>query len=318
MTDSDSNELPADLVKQLDQLSPKQQENLRRELNERCWKSRFRKLHDAASSKETSANEVASLGRAFSTLAVHVIDRLESGEMDDELRNLIIEAWNLFLHELKERRQDAYLSDQAEEGVSELEKTYLALQNNLISLRQATAQAIATEKQLENQLRKNEEQAATWENRSNSAKAQGNEDLTRQANFRRDQYKEAATALVADLEKQRETANNMRERLGQVEAEVQRAYVQKQVLISKERAAKAEMVINDILRDSQLDKFESAVESMEQRVLNDELRAALGAETRQRKDAELSHVNAILDRVENLIARLASSVEMLERNTDSD
>src|ERR1700722_13958109 len=77
-----------------------------------------------------------------------------------------------------------------------LEQTYQDLQNNLIQVRQAVAQAIATEKQLEQQLQKNRDQATTWQNRAAMAVQQNNDELARQALQRKQQFAQAA----ADLE----------------------------------------------------------------------------------------------------------------------
>src|SRR5208282_308945 len=76
-----------------------------------------------------------------------------------------------------------------------LEQTYQDLQNNLIQVRQAVAQAIATEKQLEQQLNKNKDQAATWQNRAAMAVQQDSDDLARQALQRKQQYSQAAVDL---------------------------------------------------------------------------------------------------------------------------
>src|ERR1700739_3672439 len=72
-----------------------------------------------------------------------------------------------------------------------LEQTYQDLQSNLTQVRQAVAQAIATEKQLEQQWQKNREQAETWHNRAAMAVQQGNDELARQALQRKQQYVQA-------------------------------------------------------------------------------------------------------------------------------
>src|ERR1700736_5986838 len=86
-----------------------------------------------------------------------------------------------------------------------LEQTYQDLQNNLIQVRQAVAQAIATEKQLEQQLQKNKDQAETWQNRAAMAVQQGNDDLAKQALQRRQQYVQAATDLETQLKSQKDS-----------------------------------------------------------------------------------------------------------------
>src|ERR1700679_2812659 len=91
-----------------------------------------------------------------------------------------------------------------------LEQTYQDLQSNLIQVRQAVAQAIATEKQLEQQLQKNKDQAETWQNRAAVAVQQNNDDLAKQALSRKQQYVEAATELETQLTQQRKSTSNLR------------------------------------------------------------------------------------------------------------
>src|SRR3990167_8680548 len=93
-----------------------------------------------------------------------------------------------------------------------LEQTYNDLQNNVIQVRQAVAQAIATEKQLEQQLQRNKDQAATWQNRAAMAVQQNNDDLARQALQRRQQYAQAAADLETQLKAQKEATTTLRAR----------------------------------------------------------------------------------------------------------
>lgn len=155
-----------------------------------------------------------------------------------------------------------------------LEQTYQDLQNNLIQVRQAVAQAIATEKQLESQLQKNKDQAATWHNRATMAVQQGNDDLARQALQRKQQYATAAADLETQLKSQREATSTLRQRLTELEGEVQKAYTKKQVLIARDKAAQATSKANEILSKSSADGALSIMDKMEQKVMERESKAA--------------------------------------------
>ncbi|MBX9685280.1 MAG: PspA/IM30 family protein [Candidatus Obscuribacterales bacterium] len=159
-----------------------------------------------------------------------------------------------------------------------LEQTYQDLQNNLIQVRQAVAQAIATEKQLEQQYRKNADQAQTWHNRATMAVQQGNDDLARQALQRKQQYTQAANDLETQLKAQKEATNTLRQRLTELEGEVQKAYTKKQVLIARDKAAQATTKANEILSKSSADGALSVMDKMEQKVLERESKAAALAE----------------------------------------
>jgi phage shock protein A len=159
-----------------------------------------------------------------------------------------------------------------------LEQTYQELQSNLIQVRQAVAQAIATEKQLEQQLQKNKDQAATWHNRASMAVQQGNDDLARQALQRKTQYAQAAADLETQLKSQKDATNGLRQRLTELEGEVQKAYTKKQVLIARDKAAQATSKANEILSKTTADGALSVMDKMEQKVLERESKAAALAE----------------------------------------
>ncbi len=155
-----------------------------------------------------------------------------------------------------------------------LEQTYEDLQSNLIQVRQAVAQAIATEKQLEQQLKKNQEQATTWQNRAALAVQQKNDDLARQALQRKQQYAQAAADLEQQLKSQRELTTNLRSKLQDLENEVQKAYTKKQVLIARDKAAQATVKAGEILSKTTASGAMSVMEKMEAKVSEREAKAA--------------------------------------------
>src|SRR5258707_7056991 len=159
-----------------------------------------------------------------------------------------------------------------------LEQTYQELQSNLIQVRQAVAQAIATEKQLESQLQKNKDQAITWQNRAAMAVQQGNDDLARQALQRKQQYSQAAIDLEQQLKVQKEATVTLRQRLTELEGEVQKFYTKKQVLIARDKAASATSKANEIISKTTTNGAMSMIERMEQKVSEKESKAAALAE----------------------------------------
>jgi phage shock protein A len=159
-----------------------------------------------------------------------------------------------------------------------LEQTYQEAQSNLIQVRQAVAQAIATEKQLEQQLQKNKDQAATWQNRAAMAVQQSNDDLARQALQRKQQYAQAAGDLEGQLKQQKDATQTLRGRLTELEGEVQKLYTKKQVLIARDKAATATTRANQIISKTTTNGALSIVERMEQKVSEKESKAAALAE----------------------------------------
>ncbi len=166
------------------------------------------------------------------------------------------------------------LMGKAEDPEVMLEQMQQELQTKLIEVRQSVAQAIATEKQLEQQLQKNRDQATTWQNRAAMAVQQNNDDLARQALQRKQQYTQAASELDTQLKTQKEVTANLRERLTELEAKVQQAYTKKQVLIARDRAAQATTKATEILSKTTASGAMSVIEKMEQKVQEREAKAA--------------------------------------------
>jgi len=155
-----------------------------------------------------------------------------------------------------------------------LEQTYQDLQNQVIQFRQAVAQAIATEKQLEQTLSKNKDQAATWQNRAAMAVQQNNDELARQALQRKQQYSQAAADLEVQLKQQKEATSKLRQRLTELENELQKAQTKKQMLIARDKAAKATMKANEILSKTNSTGALNVIDRMETKIQERENQAA--------------------------------------------
>ncbi len=159
-----------------------------------------------------------------------------------------------------------------------LEQAYQDLQSNLIQVRQAVASAIATEKQLEQQLKKNVEQVDVWQTRAGMAVQQGNDDLARQALQRKQQYAAAVKDLETQLHAQKEITTGLRRRLAELEAEASKTYTKKQVLIARDKAAQATSKANEILSKTNAQSAGSIMERMELKVQENEAKAQAMAE----------------------------------------
>ena len=160
------------------------------------------------------------------------------------------------------------------------ENAYQELQSALIQVRQATAQAIATEKQLESQMKKNEEQAAIWQRRAEMAADQDNEELQKQALQRNKQYSAASEDLMFQWQAQKEATDNLRQRLTELENQVQQAYTRAQVLIARDKAADAvEKATKAFEVTDTISGAMSVLNKLEQHVIEKEARVASMNET---------------------------------------
>jgi phage shock protein A len=154
----------------------------------------------------------------------------------------------------------------ARDPQSELEQAYQDTQNSLVEMRLATATAIATEKQLEQQEQKNRDQAQTWQHRADMATGQGNEGLAEQARQRKQQYVQAAADIKDQILIHHAATNQLREKLTETEGMVQRLYTKKQVLIARHKSATAALRANKAYSNFRVEKTLANLEELEKKV----------------------------------------------------
>jgi phage shock protein A len=119
----------------------------------------------------------------------------------------------------------------------------------LSHIRMAVAQAIATEKQLEAQQKKNVELAEAWKNREEMAISQGNKELSDQASRRKNEYSTAALSLGAQLAKVSGAVQKLRDNLTRVENDVARFHAKMDSLKARQGAADASVKFNKHFAD---------------------------------------------------------------------
>ncbi|HTL89334.1 MAG TPA: PspA/IM30 family protein, partial [Leptolyngbya sp.] len=95
-----------------------------------------------------------------------------------------------------------HLIGQMEDPEKILEQTVLDMQDDLIRLRQAVAQAIATQKRTERQASQARSTSEDWYRRAQLALQKGDENLAREALARRKSYVETANAMESQLSQQ--------------------------------------------------------------------------------------------------------------------
>jgi phage shock protein A len=226
--------------------------------------------------------------------AMKLLDAMES-----DLEEGDIQAWQLVVARVASFAQVATAVEQqsthsssSEEFVDEihmqLEQSYRELETALIKIRCAVAEAIVTEKQLEQQLQKNKDQAETWLNRATMAVQQGSLELANQARHRMGSYLQAAEEIENRLVQQTAQTSNMRQQLTDIEATVQQAYTKKKVLIARDRSARATVVVNEILKNFDPSNALSAIAKAEESVLKIEAQASASATRGENADILIS------------------------------
>jgi phage shock protein A len=190
-----------------------------------------------------------------------------------------------------------HLIGQAEDPEKILEQTVTDMQDDLVQLRQAVAQAIATQKRTERQAHQAQSTADEWYRRAQLALQQTNEPLAREALTKRKSYQETATAMTAQLEQQNTVVVRLKKDMQTLESKIAEAKTKKDMYIARARSAQASQRLNQMLGGVNTSGSLSAFERMEEKVLQLEAQseaiAELGSDDLQKKFASLESSNDI-------------------------
>jgi len=170
------------------------------------------------------------------------------------------------------------LISQAEDPEKILEQTVIDMQEDLIRLRQAVAQAIATQKRTERQQAQAEAQSREWYQRAQLALQKGEETLAREALTRRKTYQDTADALKGQIEQQAGIVAQMKKNMIMLESKLAEAKTKKDLYIARARSAKASERLNEMIGKYNPEGALAAFERMEQKVLDLEARSEAIAE----------------------------------------
>ncbi|KAJ0034973.1 hypothetical protein Pint_26013 [Pistacia integerrima] len=119
-----------------------------------------------------------------------------------------------------------------------LEQTVLEMNDDLVKMRQATAQVLASQKRLENKYKAAEQASEDWYRKAQLALQKGEEDLAREALKRRKSYADNASALKAQLDQQKGVVENLVSNTRLLESKIQEARSKKDTLKARAQSAK--------------------------------------------------------------------------------
>ncbi|KAL0382569.1 UNVERIFIED_CONTAM: Membrane-associated protein, chloroplastic [Sesamum calycinum] len=148
-----------------------------------------------------------------------------------------------------------------------LEQTVIEMNDDLIKMRQATAQVLASQKQLENKYKAAQQASEDWYRRAQLALGKGDEDLAREALKRRKSYADNANALKAQLDQQKSVVDNLVSNTRLLESKIQEAKSKKDTLKARAQSAKTATKVSEMLGNVNTSSALSAFEKMEEKVL---------------------------------------------------
>lgn len=197
---------------------------------------------------------------------------------------------------------------QAEDPEKILEQTVIDMQDDLVRLRQAVAQAIATQKRTERQQSQADSTAQEWYKRAELALRKGDETLAREALTRHKTYQDTAQALLTQIQQQAEIVSQMKKNMVLLENKLAEAKTKKDMYIARARSAKASEKLNEMLGRTSTSGAVAAFERMEEKVLQLEAKAEaiaeLNTDTLEKQFASLEQSSDVDAELEAMKAQL--------------
>lgn len=148
-----------------------------------------------------------------------------------------------------------------------LEQSVIEMNDDLIKMRQATAQVLASQKQLENKYKSAQTASEEWYRRAQLALGKGDEDLAREALKRRKSYADNANAMKTQLDQQKSVVDNLVSNTRLLESKIQEAKSKKDTLKARAQSAKTATKVSEMLGNVNTSSALSAFEKMEEKVL---------------------------------------------------
>ena len=197
------------------------------------------------------------------------------------------------------RSQINSLVSKAEDPEKILEQTVMEMQEDLIQVRQAVAQAIATQKRTERQYDRTQSTAEEWYKRAQLALQKGDERLAKEALTRRKSYQQTANSLKAQIDGQLDIVSQLKKNMRGLEGKISEAKTKKDLYIARARSAQASEKVSEMLGSLNTNNAMTAFERMEEKVFELEARseaiASLGSDDLEKQFGSLESVNDVDD-----------------------
>ena len=148
-----------------------------------------------------------------------------------------------------------------------LEQAVNDMQEDLIRMRQASAQVMASQKQLEKKKTVAQETADEWYRRAQLALEKGDEELAKEALKRRKSYQENASDMEKQLRQQKDATEQLIGNTRMLESKLAEAKSKKDTLKARAASAKTSKQISDMVSGLNTSNSVTAFEKMEEKVM---------------------------------------------------
>ncbi len=192
----------------------------------------------------------------------------------------------------------------AEQAQMELETTQKQLKEALIS-------ALTAEKSMETKIKKDTEEAATWQKRAELAITKGDDQLAKQCLQKRQDIEAELSHLRTQLEAQKSSTAALREKSNEQDRKVSDFMTKKKGLITRAQASQATAKANEVIGGSS--SGSASLDKIEEKIRATELRNEAIADIRSGGDKALEDKIKELDATSDLDSELlALKMKVLE------
>ncbi len=163
------------------------------------------------------------------------------------------------------------LLDNAEDPEKMIAQAIREMEVELMRATSGAAKAIASEKQLKNELERHRQESEIWQGRAVQALESGREDLAAKALGRKKEEERLAEGLQPQWEQSSELTQKLKTQIGQLKSKIDEAKRRKGQLAARQRAAEAQKSVSKTLGSlgagrtafSTFDRMEEKVREME-------------------------------------------------------
>ena len=204
----------------------------------------------------------------------------------------------------------------AEDPERILNQIVIEMNEQLADTKQKVASAIADEKRLQKQYQESVEQAKQWEEKATAAVQKERDDLAREALARRNDHQQLAEEYRIQWEKQKQAVDQLKEHLRGLERKIEEAGRKKNLLIARQKRAKAQKQIHETMAGMKNSSAFNAFDRMERKVGDIEARADAAAEMADLESDTLEDEFAKLETRDSVDDDLAALKTKLGKETD--
>ncbi|RMF22821.1 MAG: PspA/IM30 family protein [Cyanobacteria bacterium J083] len=156
-----------------------------------------------------------------------------------------------------------------------LEETLESMQDNLSSLRQGVAAAIATQKRTERKIQAYQTRINQWQARAEMSLVNGDQAGAKMALVQKKFYQDSSKKLAIQLQEQKPIIDNLKHQVRLLENQISEAKLKKDIYVARARSAIATEKIAQLNSDLTGNSFQTKLARAEEKVLELEARSEL-------------------------------------------